>query len=50
MPTKADQRYRAVAEPDFGSRFTGSFTDCFRDSFDGAVTRVKHNQNVCLRL
>jgi hypothetical protein len=38
-----------AAKPDFGSGFTGSFTDGFSKRFYGAVTRVKRNENVCFR-
>jgi hypothetical protein len=38
-----------AAKSDFGSGFTGSFTDGFSKRFYGAVTRVKRNENVCLR-
>src|SRR5579863_8504319 len=38
-----------AAKPDFGSGFTGSFTDSFSKLFYGAVTRVKRNENVCFR-
>src|SRR6201993_2191583 len=38
-----------AAKPDFGSGFTGSFTDGFSKRFYGAVTGVKRNENVCFR-
>src|SRR5260370_22449773 len=39
-----------AAKPDFGSGFTGSFTDGFSKRFYGAVTRVKRNENACFSL
>jgi len=45
MPSTPPTRH--AAKPDFGSGFTGSFTDGFSKRFYGAVTRVKRNENVC---
>ena len=39
-----------TAEPDLGSCFTGSFTDGSSQRFYGAVTRVKHNEDVCFSI
>ena len=36
-----------AAEADFGSGFTGSFTDGFCKCFYRAVTRIEGNENVC---
>src|SRR5215831_18648181 len=38
------------AEPDFGTRFTRSFTDGFGKRFHGAVAGVKRNENVGFRV
>src|SRR6516162_7441372 len=45
-----DETRSGTAKSDFGSGFSGSFTDSFSKRFHGAVTRVKRNENVWFRL